>query len=306
MCALCNKKMKRTFVKAVRKKQQPQTAAPDLDAIWSQITPPKKEQTRLDRLLAAYTLAKEQCDLTIAAPLQHKCTQEACNWLKHGDDWYICKASGNLHVCTPQECKFRSDIHGVRVPVLHLNKGDADSAWLHQPERHSVCTLTGLVCEAVDFVDEEAWRQDQPRTGLHSKAVDAKLDKGAQQHDAALTFARNFYGAECKHCINVVHICCRLWRALLNSTGKPVCNFREYCLVVFKDLYQGWNVKTGADEYLWIIPKATFEMPDKMRLNDREFYYQVKNAKLVHTAIIGLALDVLRELHREFATLSWV
>jgi hypothetical protein len=231
--------------------------------------------------------------------LQHKCSQAECSWQKVFDDWYICKASGNLHICTPRECKFRADSSGVHVPVLHLNKGDAESMWLHQPERHSVCTLTGLVCEAVDFVDEESWKRERPKTGMmHSKATDLKIDKTAERRDAALKLARTYCGSGSKQCGVVAHICTRLWHVIhmLPLQIKQICKFEEFCLVVFKDLCQGWTINTKTRGCLWIVPKANFQMP-------KEIPYSIKNVKLIHTTLSKLNQDTLAELHREFAAL---
>ncbi len=304
--------MNRTFFKAARRRKPlpgPTDPLPPIneEEIWSQIQPSTdaKPQTTLDKLLFAYTtLSRQKRPEVVKAPLQHKCSQADCSWIKVFDDWFICKASGNLHVCSPRECKARADVSGVRVPVLHLNKGDAESMWLHQPERYSVCTLTGLVCETVDFVDEEAWKHERPKSGLlHSKADLTKIDKGAKQYDAALTIARKYYGPiGNKQCEQVAQICTRLWYVLHHKAQpiKQICKFEEFCLVVIKDLYEGWNVNTTQHGRLWVVPKATFKMPGQ-QLN----HYNIINVKLIHTTLSRLNPDTLQELHREFAALNW-
>jgi hypothetical protein len=152
-------------------------------AAWAQLEQHQesRKETHLQVLVRAYTVAST---FNLTEPgLQHTCSRD-CDFVALPEtDWFLCKSSGNRHVCTTQECKFRSDSNsvGVRIPKMQLNKEDKTqetTLWLHQPDRESTCTLTSFVRETTDMVPE------MPAVKRPvSKANEKKAEQRGAEHD---------------------------------------------------------------------------------------------------------------------------
>ena len=286
--------------RAKRRLNKQQGAAVDEQSVWSQLESQTKQQQHHHSRALTALLELQRRQLTfVSNALQHKC-DVYCEWIDDVSppDWFICKTSGNVHICTPKECKYRSREQGIRLPVLQLNKEDKtqeSSIWLREPERDTVCTLTGRVREMVEFAREK----DQPQSAgkTHEKRKqEAKVDKLDKYDGEAQQLAEKFYGKEVATARVrkiVSTICLRLWTML--PTEPRCCKFDELCRVVLKDLYTGWSVRASNGEMLAIIPQFIPEgAPDITRLDDGRFRWNITHVKSLHTNLTSVGEEALR------------
>jgi hypothetical protein len=310
---------------------------PEIDesVIWSQLEQlrPVHEETKLQQLINAYFASVRYC--TLDAPLQHTCSAE-CNWHRLSDEHYICKQSGNAHICTPKLCKHRAQKQGFQVPLLQLNKEDKltqeAGVWVKAPESNSICTLTGEIREQVDHNPYEQ-EPIKPQTKEKKFAGERSKQQDANRLEAT-RLARQYYGAEFQQtCVLfVVHICLRIWNALhpaaavLEATTArkclPVCRFKvclyfcpllkkllqDFCLVIFYDLSVGWSCQVNKGETVRVIPKLATILPANVKLpaivSTPGLRKSTNNSKAVHTKIIELDATTLRDLADDFASLD--
>lgn len=247
----------------------------------------------------------------MAAPLQHACTSE-CHFAFVDEEWSVCVESGNLHICTIQECQFRDD-------------AGQDAALHNGGSGYSVCTLTGKVREPIDLVhggEDPAPRRGQ-RNGGGKKAppanrLAAKI-RGLYESNKQLAIGLirkltdNTKLISDSKVADLGVVCCRLWFVVHNAPNKmltadqksPFCKFEDLCIVVLYSMSTIGLQLTIKNEKIKLLPYDTvfeFNLPPTSNLKERHGYtWNINSSKCIRTAIASLPVEELRSLANEFS-----
>jgi hypothetical protein len=264
---------------------------------------------RLERLRQALRKFSE-CKRVVApvsAPLQHQCN-ETCEWMTFDDELYICQCSGAMHVCSLRECEYRSD-----AGPLGRRNGQGS---------HSVCMLTGIIREPIEFgMPEYGTRESelgelQPIKHVfaskpctlagrlrshyerdHAEAKQIVLDLLANAaEDIPQTLA-----------VDLATVCVRLWHTVHNKANQmldksQICKFPDLCLVLLFDMsaYGLRHCEEAGDSEsaVTILPVHPFlkewmpEVSEIAKITNSStrlrYSWNINNSKCLHTAIASL------------------
>lgn len=287
---------------ADKEKDQDQEPVP-VDQLFQQREQALDPHPELRRLREALRRTERRASHILDAPLQHACDAEQCEWLFVDDEWAVCLNSGNLHICTPDQCQYRdSDARGAQD-----RKGMGG---------YSVCILTGRVREALlQTSATPEWRPVGPAVGLQQRlrkkydqnraTVNAILDKLVPEEQEIPDHLRAQISATC----------CRVWHALHNCPNKmlasdqktPMCRFEEMCIAVLYDMARfGLHVRHGDDddaqkiELLTTVPFLYHNLPDTPTLGKYGYCWNINVSKCVHAALASMPVAELQALGDEF------